>query len=252
MHPSHRYYEILEVTPGSSLEQIRQSYEDLAAIWQPERFQGHPRLQQKAQAQLQTLQDAFDQLQRLLTHPAAAPAPPRKPTSVQTAVHPTESGRRFPSPPPRSTPFKQHLDWRWRNLCGQDLAGADLAGANLMGATLRDSNLQGANLMGAILWNAQLQGVNLSGADLQQANLREARLQGAFLHQANLNGAILWRANLERADLSEACLQGANFTDANLRQVNLGNLELQGLLLRGADLSLATLKGRILPEGSIY
>ncbi|MCD8489837.1 MAG: J domain-containing protein [Desertifilum sp.] len=58
-----RYYEILEVEPGASLDEIHQGYQDLATVWHPDRFTSHPRLRQKAQEKFQEINEAHEQLQ---------------------------------------------------------------------------------------------------------------------------------------------------------------------------------------------
>ncbi len=57
-----RYYRILELEPGASPEEIHQGYLDLTWVWHPDRFVGHPRLQQKAQYKLQELNEAHERL----------------------------------------------------------------------------------------------------------------------------------------------------------------------------------------------
>ena len=57
-----RYYRILDLPPGASLEEIHQGYLDLTWVWHPDRFTGHPRLQQKAVYKLQELNEAHEQL----------------------------------------------------------------------------------------------------------------------------------------------------------------------------------------------
>ncbi|HEY9823308.1 MAG TPA: J domain-containing protein [Candidatus Sericytochromatia bacterium] len=53
-----RYYRVLELEPGASQEEVHQGYLDLTWVWHPDRFVGHPRLQQKAHYKLQELNEA--------------------------------------------------------------------------------------------------------------------------------------------------------------------------------------------------
>ncbi|PSB61873.1 molecular chaperone DnaJ, partial [filamentous cyanobacterium CCP1] len=58
-----RYYRVLGLEPGASLDDVNQAYRDLAFVWHPDRLpKDNPRLQEKAQAKLQELNQARDQL----------------------------------------------------------------------------------------------------------------------------------------------------------------------------------------------
>lgn len=54
-----RYYQILEIQPGASAEEIKQAYRDLAKVWHPDRFLDDPRLHQKAQEKLKQINAAY-------------------------------------------------------------------------------------------------------------------------------------------------------------------------------------------------
>ncbi len=58
-----RYYEILELQPGASREEVKRAYRDLVKIWHPDRFSHDPRLQQKAQDKLKDINEAYERLQ---------------------------------------------------------------------------------------------------------------------------------------------------------------------------------------------
>lgn len=64
-----RYYTILDLEPGASAEEVHQGYIDLTWVWHPDRFAGHPRLQQKAHHKLQEINEAHAQLRFLQTTP---------------------------------------------------------------------------------------------------------------------------------------------------------------------------------------
>ena len=57
-----RYYRVLELEPGASLEDVHQGYLDLTWVWHPDRFAGNPRLQLKAHHKLQQLNEAHERL----------------------------------------------------------------------------------------------------------------------------------------------------------------------------------------------
>ncbi|MEG4394456.1 J domain-containing protein [Microcoleus sp. BROC3] len=83
-----RCYEILEIEPGSSLEEIKHAYRDLAFVWHPDRFAHNDRLQQKAQQRLTEINEAYQELVLFLSQPESRsiekqfqqpPPPPEKP-----------------------------------------------------------------------------------------------------------------------------------------------------------------------------
>lgn len=57
-----RYYEILELEPGASPEEVKRAYRDLAKVWHPDRFSHDPPLQQKAQEKLKEINRAYEKL----------------------------------------------------------------------------------------------------------------------------------------------------------------------------------------------
>ena len=69
MLETQRYYTILDLNPGASPEEVHQGYIDLTWVWHPDRFAGHPRLQQKAHHKLQEINEAHAQLRSLQTTP---------------------------------------------------------------------------------------------------------------------------------------------------------------------------------------
>ena len=69
MLDTQRYYKILDLNPGASPEEVHQGYIDLTWVWHPDRFSGHPRLQQKAHHKLQEINEAHAQLRYLQTVP---------------------------------------------------------------------------------------------------------------------------------------------------------------------------------------
>ncbi|MCU0541406.1 MAG: J domain-containing protein [Oscillatoriaceae cyanobacterium Prado104] len=80
-----RYYEILEIESGSSLEEVKQAYRDLAFVWHPDRYAHNDRLQQKAAQKLTEINDAYQHLLFFLS---------------QAEFVPIESEIQAPSPAP--------------------------------------------------------------------------------------------------------------------------------------------------------
>ncbi len=55
-----RCIEMLGVKPGASQEELTQAYRDLANVWHPDRFVGHPRLQKKAEEKIKEINAAYE------------------------------------------------------------------------------------------------------------------------------------------------------------------------------------------------
>ena len=55
-------YKILEVEPGTSLEEITRSHRELTKVWHPDRFRGEPGLQAKALGKLKQINIAYQRL----------------------------------------------------------------------------------------------------------------------------------------------------------------------------------------------
>jgi len=77
MDDINRYYEILEVKSGASLEEVKRAYRDLVRVWHPDRFSHDPRLQEKAQEKLKEINDAYEKLQAFLSGHGARASRPR-------------------------------------------------------------------------------------------------------------------------------------------------------------------------------
>ncbi|MGB3613268.1 MAG: J domain-containing protein, partial [Elainellaceae cyanobacterium] len=61
-----RWYRVLDLEPGASMDDVNQSYKDLVFIWHPDRIpKDNTRLQQKAQEKLKQLNQARDRLRTL-------------------------------------------------------------------------------------------------------------------------------------------------------------------------------------------
>ncbi|MGB3205129.1 MAG: J domain-containing protein, partial [Crinalium sp.] len=78
MDELNKYYQVLGLSPGASLEEVNQAYKDLAFIWHPDRIPtDNPRLQQKAQDKLKEINHARDQLRLIGKNPPTPKAQPR-------------------------------------------------------------------------------------------------------------------------------------------------------------------------------
>ncbi|MBF0566690.1 MAG: tetratricopeptide repeat protein [Nitrospirae bacterium] len=61
-----KYYEILGIARGASLEEVSQAHRDLMQIWHPDRFSHNPRLQTKAEDKAKEINAAFDKIKAFL------------------------------------------------------------------------------------------------------------------------------------------------------------------------------------------
>ena len=67
---------ILDLEPGADTTTIRRAYLELVSVWHPDRFQGRPSLETKAQEKLKRINAAYEKLQALPhSRPVAVPAP---------------------------------------------------------------------------------------------------------------------------------------------------------------------------------
>ena len=56
------YFNILELPPEASLEEVRQAYKDLVNVWHPDRFVHIPRLKERAEKKLREINAAYEVL----------------------------------------------------------------------------------------------------------------------------------------------------------------------------------------------
>ncbi|MGF1676423.1 MAG: pentapeptide repeat-containing protein [Rivularia sp. (in: cyanobacteria)] len=230
MRELERYYRILELEPGASLEEVNQAYRDLAFIWHPDRIpQEKQRLQEKARRKLQELNEAREKLRSIKAHLKS------KTTTYAASEPSTHSNSYAPyqeNPTPKTTPHRNQPPSQKSDLSGQDFSHANLKGRDLSGRNLSYAKLNGANLSDAFMHK-----VVLRGADLSDANL--------------------FRANLLLADMKEVNLQGADLIGADLSGADLRGADLRGARIRSGDRLLvkligANLSGAIMPDGSIH
>jgi uncharacterized protein YjbI with pentapeptide repeats len=201
-----RYYRILELEPGATLDEVNQAYKDLAFVWHPDRMpQDNLRLQEKAQKKLQEINEARDKLRLHQTNHQTSHYHPPSP-----ANHKPRQNYQQPHPQPDLS----GKDFSRANLKGKDLSGRNLSYANLSGANLSDVFMHKVILRGADLSKANLFRANLLLADMREANLRDTNLIGADLSGADLRGADLTGARIYSGDRLLVKLIGANLTGA--------------------------------------
>ena len=64
-------YRVLGLAPGATVDEVKTAYRDLAQVWHPDRFSDNNRLREKAEQNLQRINEAYALLRDL---PAAMPA----------------------------------------------------------------------------------------------------------------------------------------------------------------------------------
>ena len=62
-----RCFEILELNPGASMDEVQQAYKDLVNIWHPDRFATNPRLRRKAETKLKEINRAYAMVNAFLS-----------------------------------------------------------------------------------------------------------------------------------------------------------------------------------------
>jgi hypothetical protein len=91
-------YRLLGLAPGASLDDVKTAYRDLAQVWHPDRFPENDRLREKAQLNLQRINEAYAVLRD--HRPAPGPIAVATPASaVGTVAAPMPGGGRRHSPP---------------------------------------------------------------------------------------------------------------------------------------------------------
>ncbi|MCA1903712.1 MAG: molecular chaperone DnaJ [Cyanobacteria bacterium M5B4] len=198
-------YQVLEISPGATWEEINQAYRDLLFVWHPDRIpKDNLRLQEKAEAKLKELNEAREILRSHTNRHSQKSAPPPKKEKAKS---------------PRD--YRQHnlsgADLREKDFSGRDFSYANLSYADLTDAFLHKTNFHQANLRGAKLFRANLLQADFSYADLTEANLIGADLSGADLQYADLTGAIVGYANKIMVKLTGANLTGARIPPQLLR-----------------------------------
>jgi hypothetical protein len=94
-------YRVLGLAPGATVDEVKTAYRDLAQVWHPDRFPDNNRLREKAQLNLQRINEAYGVLRDLQPAPPVAVAAP-------LVVTPADGGVRR-APPQRAVHVKHSL-----------------------------------------------------------------------------------------------------------------------------------------------
>jgi len=237
-----RYYEILGVEPGSSPEEIRQAWRDLAQVWHPDRFTTNERLQQKAQDKLKEVNEAYEALRDLQAgrRVRSAPRTSERRDEEWASDELGSEAERDPLALLKQGVQKWNM-WRkkWSDLTPK-LIGVRVPRGDYTGIDLRDMDLSKSNFSDAALYKADLSGVTATGAVFAESELSRATLLGARLTRCDLRYADLSSADLSSARIVECNLLGANLVGTILDNarletcVSMTEVQLEGALTNSA------------------
>lgn len=83
-------YRVLGLAPGATVDEVKTAYRDLAQVWHPDRFPDNNRLREKAQLNLQRINEAYALLRDI------QPTPPVSVAASPIVTPADGGGRRAP------------------------------------------------------------------------------------------------------------------------------------------------------------
>jgi DnaJ-class molecular chaperone len=105
-----KYYRILELEPGASLEEVNQGYKDMVLVWHPDRFVNHPRLQQKALVKIQEINEARERLQSAAQKAQTVKVPTKSTTRVSSRARVKSNVNNYDKPTATKQKDRQIMD----------------------------------------------------------------------------------------------------------------------------------------------
>ncbi|MGI5394223.1 pentapeptide repeat-containing protein [Streptomyces sp. CA-251251] len=138
------------------------------------------------------------------------------------------------------------LEFRDRDLAGQDGAGARFMDCALTGCALDETSLTRARVLDSVLTGVRGVGTRLSEATLRDVELVDARLGGTQLHGAVLErvlirGGKIDYLNLRRSRLKDVVFEGCVLVEPDFGGARLERVAFVDCALKGADFSAAVL-----------
>jgi hypothetical protein len=167
------FYRVLDLEPGASIEQIKRAWRDLTKVWHPDRFEGDPRMEAKAEEKLKAINGAYERLTAgRLDTPGPSKGTPRQGATASERPAPPHAR---PAPPPSgSSPPSQRAQ---RQVAPSQQAPPK---SNVGSKTSRE-----AKAFWILFW---LSAVLIFFQELPKSGLEDALLGGAIA--GALNGAI--------------------------------------------------------------
>ncbi len=275
---SRRYYQILELEPGASAEEVNQAYKDLAFVWHPDRIpDDNPRLKAKAQDKLKQLNEARGFFRTHFRHrPSTAAKVDRTVAQPQPYARSTHAGAtnhaaygsdptHGPTVNPRTSP-QRHAEpdpFAWRTATRRSPFNTHPPSEPAANPpqTSPQTNGHGAEPR-ATTQNHNPYPPYASVPEPPPRRPRPPIVPPQWQDRppprpsVDLSGAQMRGANLRERDfagrnLSGADLAGADLTDAFMHRVNLSGADLSGARLFRANLLQADLSGANLSEANL-
>jgi DnaJ-class molecular chaperone len=106
-------FEILELDQDASLSEIRQAYLDLVNVWHPDRFIQNPRLREKAENKLRSINTAYEKLTEYLSGAAevrSGTEAARRASETQAAERGPAEGKQKPDQRPPDAPSRSKTE----------------------------------------------------------------------------------------------------------------------------------------------
>ncbi len=138
------------------------------------------------------------------------------------------------------------LEFREKDLTGQDGAGARFMDCALTGCALDETRLHHARILDSVLTGLRGVGTDLAESTLRDVELVDARLGGVQLHGAALERVVIRGGkidylNLRKARLKDVVFEGCVLVEPDFGGARLERVEFVDCALKGVDLTGVTL-----------
>ncbi|MEU0336578.1 pentapeptide repeat-containing protein [Streptomyces sp. NPDC006193] len=139
------------------------------------------------------------------------------------------------------------LEFRERDLAGQDGAGARFMDCALTGCAVDETALGRARVLDSVLTGLRGVGTELAGSTFRDVELVDPRLGGTQMHGAVLErvvvrGGKIDYLNLRGARLRDVVFESCVLVEPDFAGASLERVEFADCALRGADFGRATLR----------
>lgn len=138
------------------------------------------------------------------------------------------------------------LEFREKDLTGQDGAGARFMDCAVTGCALDETRLHHARILDSVLTGLRGVGTDLAESTLRDVELVDARLGGVQLHGAALERVVIRGGkidylNLRKARLKDVVFEGCVLVEPDFGGARLERVEFVDCALKGVDLTGVTL-----------